>query len=107
MSPLATEIREEPDLDAIDKVIREEKPRLSVWPPSQILAYDIPPGQDLLGTGYVRKGELTTLLGMGGLGKTRLALWLAICQITGREWCGLPTGGEPQRWLLISNENSL
>lgn len=47
------------------------------------------------------------VIGQGGLGKTRLALWLAICQITGREWCGLPTGGEPQKWLFLGDENSI
>jgi hypothetical protein len=36
-----------------------------------------------------------------------LALWLAICQILGRPWCGLETAGEPVKWLLLSDENSI
>src|SRR5262249_36854640 len=33
--------------------------------------------------------------------------WLPICQITGREWCGIPTAGEPQKWLILGDENSI
>jgi hypothetical protein len=61
----------------------------------------------LLLPAYLSKGQLTTLIGLGGLGKTRLALYLAICQILGRPWCGIETGGEPAKWLFLGDENGI
>jgi hypothetical protein len=78
-----------------------------MWKPSQFLNWEEPEGSHLLLPAYITLGELTTLIGQGGLGKSRLALWLGISQITGREWCGLKTGGEPQNWTFIGNENSI
>ncbi len=78
-----------------------------LWAPSQFLAYAPDPSACLLGAGYLERGEWTSLVGIGGLGKTRLALWLVVCQLTGREWCGLPTAGEPQRTIFLSGENGV
>lgn len=81
---------------------------LTVWRPSQFLAWEEPPGSHFLLPAYVTRGQLTTIIGQGGLGKSRLAgLWLPVCQITGRDWCGLQTGGDPQKWLVLGDENSL
>jgi len=33
-------------------------------------------------------------------------IWLAVCQIIGREFCGLATSSPPLRWLFIGPENS-
>jgi hypothetical protein len=60
-----------------------------------------------LGDGYLEKGELTSLIGPGGIGKTRLTLRLAVNQITLRQWCGLPTKGTPQKTVFLSEENGL
>lgn len=79
----------------------------TVWRPSQFLSYVEPVGSNLLLPAYLTRGELTTLIGQPGLGKTRLALWLAICQITGRSWCGLDVHPEPTKWLFIGDENSI
>jgi RecA-family ATPase len=80
---------------------------LNIWRPSRFLQWTEPPDSHLLLPAYVSKGELTSFIGQGGLGKTRLALWLAIDQILQRPWCGLDTGGEPQKWLLLGDENSV
>lgn len=80
---------------------------LAIWSPSQFLAWTEPVGRHLLKPAYLSKSSLSTLIGQGGLGKSRLALWLAICQILGRKWCGLETGGEPQKWLFLGDENSV
>jgi hypothetical protein len=80
---------------------------LTIWSPSKILAWQEPPGMNLLGP-WLRKGELTVVFGPPGIGKSRLfGLWLPICQITGQPFCGLDTGGDPQTWLVIGNENNL
>jgi len=107
---IESEIADVPDIggEALpdDKTAGTLKP-LTIWRPSQFLEWTEPAGNHLLLPAYLTKGELTTLIGQGGLGKTRLALWLAICQITGRKWCGLDTAGEPQKWLLLGDENSI
>ena len=87
-----------------------EKPELgpyTIWSPSQFLGFTPDPSANLLGDGFISSGEWTSLIGIGGLGKTRLSLWLLICQITGRDWCGLPTHGLPQKCLLLSTESGL
>lgn len=79
----------------------------TLWTPAQFAAYVSDPSAILLGDGYVERGEWTSFVGIGGLGKTRLALYLALCQITGREWCGLKTSSAPQRTVFLSGENGV
>ena len=79
----------------------------TVWTPAQFAAYQADLSALLLGDGYLERGEWTALVGIGGLGKTRLALWLSICQITGRDWCGLKTHGDPQKTVFLSSENGV
>ena len=80
---------------------------LPLWTPDQFINYISPTGWALLGDGYLERGEITSLVGVGGLGKTRLALRLALALITGREWCGLSTHGAPIRVIMLSTENGL
>lgn len=79
----------------------------TLWAPSQFMAYQPDPSACLLGTGYLEMGQWTSLIGIGGLGKTRLALWLVICQMLKRPWCGLPTNGQVQKAVIFSTENGL
>ena len=102
-------LREVHDLDAVKREEQAENfktPLLSICKPAEIRDYKIPPGYNLLGPGYVRKGDLSAIIGQGGVGKSRVGLLLAISQITDKNWCGIPTGGDPQKWLLIGNEKS-
>ncbi len=80
---------------------------MTLWSPSQFLAYQEDPGDYLLGDGYLERGEWTSLVGFGGLGKTRLALWLAVCLITRREWLDLKPGSKPPRVAFLSSENGI
>ena len=80
---------------------------MTLWPPSRFLAHQEDPGAYLLGDGYLERGEWTSLVGLGGLGKTRLALWLAVCLITRREWLGLTPGSQPPQVAFLSSENSI
>jgi hypothetical protein len=78
-----------------------------LWRPSQFIAHTPDPSNCLLGDGFIEKGEWTSLVGIGGLGKTRLALYFAICQIIGREFLGIPTKAVPQHTIILSTENGL
>ncbi|MBM3844023.1 MAG: hypothetical protein FJ397_12315, partial [Verrucomicrobia bacterium] len=78
-----------------------------IWSPIEFERYQPEEDHHLLGDGFLQRGEITSLVGAGGLGKTRLTLWWAVCHILGMEWCGLPTNGGPAKWLILSTENSL
>ena len=84
----------------------EVKP-FTVWTISQFLSWVEPPDLNILGDGLLQKGGLAVVGGQGGVGKSRYALQLAICQTLGLPFVGLDTHGEPQRWLFIGNENSV
>ncbi len=79
----------------------------TIWGPMDFEFHSPDSNASLLGDGFLQRGEFTSLIGIGGLGKTRITLWLAICQITGRDWCGLDTRGGPKRWLFLSTESGL
>ncbi|MBP6708855.1 MAG: AAA family ATPase [Candidatus Accumulibacter sp.] len=98
----------DPDLagDEAEQDSATVKP-FTIWTPSQFLEWKPPADSCLLGDSLIDRGEFTSFLGIGGLGKSRLTLWLAICQITGREWCGLPVHGEPVIWLFLAPENGI
>src|SRR5262245_1333891 len=94
------EMKDVPDVEGGEA---ELKP-LTIWKPSQFLQYVEPANNHLVLPAYLSKGSITSMIGQGGLGKSRLALWLAVSQITGKPWCGLETGGDPQRWLFLGDE---
>jgi hypothetical protein len=79
----------------------------TMWRPSQFFAAAIDPNSRLVGDAILELGAWTSFLGIGGLGKTRLALQMMISQITGKEWCGLPTRGAPQCVAIFSTENGV
>ena len=79
----------------------------AVWSPGQFARYVADPNANLLGEGFLQKGELMSFVGAGGLGKTRLITYLAIQHIKQRPWCGLETKGGPIKWLLLSTESGL
>ena len=60
----------------------------------------------VLTNGYLALGERTAICGMGGVGKSRLVMQLALCCRTGREFLGLETQGRNLRWLFLQTENS-
>lgn len=77
-----------------------------VWRPSNFQAYTPPEGIDVLGTAILRQGDLSVLIGQGGLGKSSWVLGLAAAQIRGdSNFCGLPLDKRPRRWLFIGSEN--
>jgi predicted ATP-dependent serine protease len=60
----------------------------------------------VLTNGYLARGERTAFCGMGGVGKSRLAIQLALCCRVGRDFLGWKTQGEALRWLFLQTENS-
>ena len=104
--PLAKLFGEAPDVANPHQPALEDE--IELWQPPEFRTWEEEPGHHLLLPAFVSKGEVTACIGQGGVGKSRLfGLWLPICQITGRQWCGLATGGEPQKWVVFGDENSI
>ena len=80
-------------------------PLLTVRSLREIEAYDAPLGDLILENGYLVKGERTSMLGQGGLGKSRLSLQLAMCCRAGVDFLGWSTSGQELRWLFLQTEN--
>ena len=68
--------------ESADASIKSEGPKpFTLWRPSQFLQYTAPEGAVILGDHLLELGKWMSVLGVGGLGKTRIILYLAICQI--------------------------
>jgi hypothetical protein len=72
----------------------------------EILAMQFDSADLILPNGYLVLGESTAICGMGGVGKSRLAMQQALCCRTGREFLGWETRGRELRWLFLQTENS-
>lgn len=78
---------------------------LSLRSPLEILKMEFDPADLLLANGYLVKGSPLTILGQGGLGKSRFTMQLAVCSILGRDFLGWKTSGAEVKWLFLQTEN--
>jgi RecA-family ATPase len=74
---------------------------------SQILCYEDNPDDVLLSNGYLEKGSPCVLCGPPGIGKSRLALQLAVKSILGQGFLGWQTRAAGLKWAFLQNENGL
>ena len=74
---------------------------------AELMAKQLPPKKNLLGEGIIVMGQLTSILGQGGTGKSRFTMQLAISQVVGRNFAGFKTHPQPLKHLLIGTENSI
>lgn len=79
---------------------------LTICRPDEILGKPIDDSDLILGDRLLAKGQALTMLGAGGVGKTRLALQLAACCIAGRPFLNLKTHAPELRWLFLQGENT-
>jgi hypothetical protein len=80
------------------------KPALEFLRPSEVIAYEPPPGQVLVGQNHIVRGSVFVIGGAPGVGKSRASVALAIAGATGREWFGYPVH-RSFRTLIVQNEN--
>ena len=81
-------------------------PALTIRTPDEILAQPQDPHDNILGDRLLAKGQSITLLGPGGIGKSRMALQWAAASIAGQPFIGLETHGQGLRWLVFQVENA-
>jgi hypothetical protein len=96
-------------LDQLENEIQESveeprEPRIRVFTPSELRAYN--PAQEpvLVGDNHVTRGEVFVIGGEPGVGKSRLAVSLAIAGATGSDWLGLKVRHQ-FRTLILQTEN--
>ena len=96
-------------LEAISKASRAASngAKLTVMTVSQILKYEANPNDVLLSNGYLEKGSPCVLCGPPGIGKSRLALQLAIKSVLGHGFLGWETSARGLKWAFLQNENGL
>ena len=85
---------------------KEEEIALSARTPDELLKMEFDPGDNYFENGIVARYQSCTLLGPAGVGKTRLALQMAVCSILGRSFLGWKASKRKIRWLIIQAENS-
>ena len=78
---------------------------LSIRTPDEILALPQDPFDNILGDRLLAKGQSLTLLGPGGIGKSRMLIQLAAQTIIGEKFLGLETHAPSLRWLIFQVEN--
>ena len=94
-------IRELPETNGAPK-----RAPLTIRTIDEILAMTFDEADLILRNGYLSRGERTSICGMGGVGKSRLAMQLACCCRAGRDFLGWPTNGRELRFLFLQTENS-
>jgi hypothetical protein len=72
----------------------------------EILEMTLDNSDFILPIGYLARSERTAICGMGGVGKSRLTMQLALCCRAGRPFLGWETRGETLKWLFLQTENS-
>lgn len=83
-----------------------EPPSLTVRRPGEILGMKFNDDDLYLKNGIFAKGQPLTLLGPGGIGKSRLLLQLVVCLASGRQFLGWDTTTRPLKCLVLQGENS-
>ena len=79
---------------------------LTVRSPDELLAMTFDDGDRILGDRLLASGQSLVIAGAGSIGKSRLALQLAVSTIAGRTFLGFETRQPDLRWLILQAENS-
>jgi hypothetical protein len=82
------------------------KSGLTVRTPGELIDMTFDDTDNYFGDRILAASQGCTLLGPGGVGKSRLSLQLAVCMITGRDFIDMPTRAKDMKWLFVQTENS-
>jgi hypothetical protein len=80
-------------------------PPLTLRTVAEIEASEITGADLIFGNGYLARGSRATLLGQGGIGKSRFAVQAMLCARAGLPFLDWPTHGDRLRYLILQTEN--
>lgn len=100
------ELQLAPLVELASRVNRSEKKRFTVWGLDDILSWERPKDDVIMGDGHICRETLTTVIGPPGVGKSRAVLNMALHNIIGRSWGPLQCKTPHLKWLVMGNENS-
>ena len=98
---------EDPDFTAAENQINPAPKPFTILSGADLRNVTVPPRVDVLGEGIIALGQMTTIIGQGGTGKSRAAMQTGISQILGWSFAGLKTHPQPLKHLFIGTENSI
>jgi len=102
--------REGPSAEEVIGIIEaakaSTKSKLTIRSVKELLGFAYTDADNYFGDRILAEGQPATILGPGGVGKSRLLLQMAISMITGREFLGVKTHAAWKSWLIIQTENS-
>jgi hypothetical protein len=98
---------EDPEFNAAENLANPPPRAFTVMSGAELRAVRLPPKVNVLGDGVIALGQLTTIVGQGGTGKSRIAMQIAVSQVLGASFAGLSTHPVALRHLLIGTENSI
>ncbi|WPJ95243.1 AAA family ATPase [Coraliomargarita algicola] len=104
-APFASDLPEE--TSTTQAVVTAKPKSFTVLSASELLARVLPVMISILGNGIIVMGQLISILGQGGTGKSRFVMQLAIFQVLGRDFVGFKTHPKPLKHLFIGTENSI
>lgn len=90
----------------LDAALQHVEETYTTRDPFEILSDESEEPPEIWGGLTLQRSQLMEVIGSSGLGKSRLMLNLAINQILGRPFAGLPVYDQPLTWLFFGNENS-
>jgi RecA-family ATPase len=95
---------DELETELVESGNEPREPRIRVFTPSELRAYNPAHEPVLVGDNHVTRGEVFVIGGEPGVGKSRLAVSLAIAGATGSDWLGLKVRHQ-FRTLILQTEN--
>lgn len=85
---------------ALPLLLNGDNRAFEIMLPSQLAEYNPPTDSCLVGDNHIVCGALTVIAGHGGVGKSRVALWLAVCGALKQDWMGLPVHRHFKTYIL-------
>lgn len=80
---------------------------LTIRSVGEILSTELVLPEPILEVGYLTPGERLSILGQGGIGKSRVVQQLAFCCAAGVPFLDWETRGANKKWLFFQTENSV
>jgi len=84
----------------------KKKSRLSFRTITELMHMEFDDSDNYFGDRVIAASQPLTILGPGGIGKSRLLTQLAFCMITGRTFLDIETHASGKKWLIFQTENS-